>query len=194
MMHYQAVIIGCSAGGVSALSQILPVLPADFPLPIIVVSHQFPYHGGLLSKVLNEICQLTVQDAEEKIIPRSKNVYTASPNYHLLINENGQFELNIDPKVSFCRPSLDVTFETAAEFYQNNLISIVLTGANADGTQGAKVVKEYGGIVIVQSPETAESKSMPASVIAAGFADYIVPLEDISTKLLDLINWKSICK
>lgn len=187
---YQAVIIGCSAGGVSALTQILPEIPKNFPLPIIVVSHQFPYSGSLLSNVLNNHCQLVVQDAEEKVLPSKGHIYTAPPNYHLLIDNKGFFELNIDPKVCFSRPSLDVTFETAAECYREHLICVVLTGANSDGTYGAQVIKSHRGVVIVQAPETADSKSMPESVIAAGCADYIIPLKNISGKLLALINWK----
>lgn len=191
MTSYQAVLIGCSAGGVSALCKILQGIPKKFSLPIIIVSHQFPHSGSLLSSVLANSSQLEVKDAEEKVLPTAPFIYTAPPNYHLLIDDDGSFALNVDPKVCFSRPALDVTFETAAEFYKENLISIVLTGANSDGTQGAKIVKSFGGVVIVQSPETAEAKSMPESVISTGCADYIVPLEDISDKLLELINWKS---
>ena len=191
MTSFLAVVIGCSAGGVSALCQILQDIPRDFPLPIIIVSHQFPHSGSLLSSVLDHNSPLTVLDAEEKILPKKHHAYTAPPNYHLLIDDDGTFALNIDPKVCFSRPSLDVTFETAAEYYRDNLVSVILTGANSDGTQGAKKVKQAGGLVIVQSPETAEARSMPESVIAEGCADYVVPLQDISAKLLELINWES---
>jgi two-component system chemotaxis response regulator CheB len=110
----------------------------------------------------------------------------------LLIDDNGEFALNVDPKVCFSRPSIDVSFETAAEYYRENLISIILTGANSDGTQGAKMVKNNGGLVIVQTPESAEAKTMPNSVINAGYADHVLPLQDISAKLLELTNWKPI--
>jgi two-component system chemotaxis response regulator CheB len=188
MTTYQAVIIGSSKGGIKALCEILSGIPSDFPVPIIIVSHLCPDSTSELSSILSQSSHIIVDDAEEKVLPRAHHAYIAPPNYHLLIDDDGSFALNVDPKVSFSRPSIDVSFETAAEFYQENLISVILTGANSDGTQGTKMVKNNGGLVIVQSPETAEAKTMPESVIAAGYADYIVPLENISTKLLALIN------
>jgi len=192
MTSYLAVIIGCSTGGVNALCTILSRIPKDFPLPIIIVSHLCPNTISLLSNVLDKNTELSVLDAEEKVIPKAHHVYTAPPNYHLLIDDNGEFALNVDPKVCFSRPSIDVSFETAAEYYRENLISIILTGANSDGTQGAKMVKNNGGLVIVQTPESAEAKTMPNSVINAGYADHVLPLQDISAKLLELTNWKPI--
>jgi two-component system chemotaxis response regulator CheB len=188
MTSYQAVIIGCSKGGIKALCEILSGIPRDFPLPIIIVSHLCPDTSSKLSSILSQSSHISVQDAEEKVRPKAHHAYIAPPNYHLLIDDDGTFALNVDPKVSFSRPSIDVSFETAAEFYQENLISVILTGANSDGTHGTKMVKKNGGLVIVQSPETAEARTMPESVIAAGYADYIVLLENISTKLLALIN------
>lgn len=193
MTSYLAVIIGCSTGGVNALCKILSGIPKEFSLPIIIVSHLCPNAISLLSSVLDNNTELCVIDAEEKVLPKPHHVYTAPPNYHLLIDDNGKFALNVDPKVCFSRPSIDVSFETAAEYYRENLISIILTGANSDGTEGAKMVKNNGGLVIVQTPETAEAKTMPESVINAGYADHIIPLQDISAKLLELIGNRYEC-
>jgi len=106
-------------------------------------------------------------------------VYIAPANYHLMIENNKTFSLTIDEYVNFARPSIDVLFESAADAYKNKLIGIVLTGSNNDGAKGIKRVKEYGGLAIVQDPETAESPTMPASAIAAVQPDYILSLEKI---------------
>jgi two-component system chemotaxis response regulator CheB len=190
MAAYLAVIMGCSKGGINALCEILSELPSTFSVPIIIVSHLCPHSNSNLANILNQRSALSVKDAEEKVLPQAGHVYIAPPNYHLLIDDDGTFALNIDPKVCFSRPSIDVLFETAAEYYQEKLISLILTGANSDGTQGTRIVKNHGGLVIVQTPETAEAKSMPTSAITAGHVDYIVPLNEISAKLLELINWK----
>jgi two-component system chemotaxis response regulator CheB len=190
MTAYLAVIIGCSQGGVSALCEILSDLPNDFPVPVIIVSHLCPSKHSDLAAILNQKSALTVKDAEEKVFPKPRHAYVAPPNYHLLMDDDGSFALNVDPQVCFSRPSIDVTFATAAEYYQEKLIAIILTGANSDGTEGAKMVKEHGGLVIVQNPETAEAKSMPTSVINSGHVDYIVSLQAISAKLIELFNWK----
>ena len=188
MSHFLAVIIGCSAGGVAALSQLFENISSDFPLPIIVVSHQLANSDGLLSNVLNYSSQIAVVDVKEKKFPHAQYIYIAPSNYHLLIEEDGSFALNVDPKVHFSRPAIDVSFESAAEFYGKGLIGIVLTGANSDGTEGTKTIKACGGKVIVQAPETAEVTTMPQSVVNAGCADYVLPIESIATKLLELIN------
>ncbi len=187
-MDYQAVLIGCSAGGVNALQIIFQSFLEDFPIPIIVVSHQNIHGKSFLADVLNYSSTLDVCECEEKTVPMANHIYTAPANYHLLIENNGSFSLNIDPKVSFCRPSIDVTFETAAEYYGQALLAVILTGANSDGSNGVRAVKAFGGTVIAQEPLTAEVATMPESAIQTGCVDYIYPLNDIAGKILELIN------
>lgn len=191
MLSYQAVVIGCSAGGVSALKDIFSSITDSFPVPIIVIAHQIANSRSMLADVLNYTTAIEVTEAEEKIKPLDNHIYTAPANYHLLVESDGCFSLNIDPKVCFCRPAIDVTFETAAEYYGKKLIAVLLTGANSDGSNGVKAVKAAGGTVIVQDPDTAEMSTMPESAIRTGCADYILPTKDILGKLFKLIDQAS---
>jgi len=190
-MYYEAIVIGTSSGGMNALKSILSALPVDFTIPIIIVQHISPRSDNYWIKLLNNKSKLFLKEADEKEKIEHGKVYIAPPNYHLMIERNKTFSLTIDERVNYSRPSIDVLFESAAEAYKNKLIGIILTGSNNDGTKGIKRIKEYGGLIIAQDPETAESSYMPASAIAANQPDYILSLEDISSlliKLTDFIN------
>lgn len=184
--EYKVVVIGVSAGGLEALSYLLPKLPKRFPCPIVVVQHLYPQSGTFLSESLNEKCELQVKEAEEKEPIRQGHIYIAPPDYHLLIERDKTFSLSIDERVNYSRPSIDVLFESAAYALGEKVICIVLTGANADGANGMKLIKKRGGVTIVQDPATAEQSAMPNAAIATGAADFILPLEAIPAKLIAL--------
>ena len=147
--RYEAIVMGTSAGGLNALSTVLPMLPGDFPLAIVVVQHVHRDSGNFFVEYLHEKCQLRVKEAEEKESIQPGVVYIAPANYHLLIEHNRTFALTIDEKVNYSRPSIDVLFDAAAQVYGSRLIGIVLTGANADGAKGLKTIKAHGGLAIV---------------------------------------------
>jgi len=186
--RFEAIVIGASAGGMKALNAILSVLPANFPLPIIIVQHLHPHSDNHLAKILDSKCRLTVKQADEKEKIENGIVYTAPPNYHLLIEEDKTFSLSIDMQVNFSRPAIDVLFETAIYAYRNRLIGIILTGANNDGSVGIKKIKQVGGYVIVQDPKTAETATMPEAAIAITPVDKILPVEQIGDYLTYLVN------
>ena len=183
-MHYQAIVIGVSSGGLNAMRVMFSLLPKSFETPIIIVQHISPNSRNLWIKLLNDKSNLKIKEADEKEKIERGNVYIAPPNYHLLIERNKTFSLTIDERINYARPSIDVLFESAAEAYKNKLIGVILTGSNNDGTNGLKRIKEYGGLTIVQDPATAESNYMPASAIAAMQVDYILSLEDIINLLI----------
>jgi len=185
-MNYEAIVIGVSSGGMNALKFIFSVLPADFCIPIIIVQHVSSRSDAEWIKLLNDKSNLTIKEADEKEKIETGNVYVAPANYHLLIENDKTFSLTIDEYVNFARPSIDVLFESAADAYKNKLIGIVLTGSNNDGTKGIKRVKEFGGLAIIQDPETAESPTMPASAIVAVQPDYILSLEKIVHLLIKI--------
>ena len=185
-MHYEAIVIGVSSGGLKAMKVMFSILPKDFNTPIIIVQHISSRSDNQWIKLLNDKCNLYLEEADEKEKIRNGKVYIAPPNYHLLIEKDKTFSLTIDERVNFARPSIDVLFESAAEAYKNKLIGVVLTGSNNDGTNGIKRIKELGGLTIVQDPETAESSYMPASAIAAIKPDYILSLEEITDLLIKL--------
>ncbi len=186
--HFKAIVIGASAGGIKALSHVLAPLPADFPLPIVVVQHLHPHSDGYLIHILQEKCQLQIKQADEKEAIRLGFVYIAPPNYHLLIEEDKTFALSLDTPVNYSRPAIDVLFETAAYAYQEKLIAIILTGANNDGSNGLKFIKEFGGYAIVEDPTTAHVPIMPNAAIAATTVDKILAVENIGIYLVELVN------
>jgi two-component system, chemotaxis family, protein-glutamate methylesterase/glutaminase len=185
-MKYKAIVIGVSSGGLNAMKTLLPALPADFPLPVIIVQHIGPRSDGTWIGLLNNMCALRVKEADEKEKIERGNVYVAPPNYHLLVEKDETFSLTVDEKVNFARPSIDVLFESAAVAYKDRLIGIILTGANSDGTAGMKKIKENGGLTIVQDPDTAESSFMPASVITSITVDYVLAMENIINLVLNI--------
>jgi two-component system, chemotaxis family, protein-glutamate methylesterase/glutaminase len=186
--RFEAVVIGSSAGGIKALSTVLAALPSEFPLPIIIVQHLHPHSDSYLARILENKCQLKVKQADEKETIADGVVYISPPNYHLLVEEDRSFSLSIEGPVNFARPSVDVLFESAVYAYQDKLIGIILTGANNDGHQGVKSIKQIGGYVIVQDPKTAEANAMPKAAISATNVDKILPLEQIGPYLLQLVN------
>lgn len=187
-MQYEAIVIGVSAGGMNAMKIMFSLLPADFSIPIIIVQHIGARSDGEWIKLLNEKCKLTVKEADEKEKITAGNIYISPPNYHLLVEKDHTFSLTIDERVCYARPSIDVLFETAAEAYKSKLIGIVLTGSNSDGTNGMKRIHDYDGLTIIQDPATAEAAFMPASVQSVVKVDYVLPLEGIVEKLIQLAN------
>jgi two-component system, chemotaxis family, protein-glutamate methylesterase/glutaminase len=184
--RYSAVVIGASAGGTHALQKILPSLPAGFPLPIIIAQHLHPLQDGLSLIHDSGVSTLTVKDADEKEAIRPGFVYFAPPNYHLLIEADHTFSLSIDPKVNYSRPSIDVLFESAANVYGSHLVAIILTGANNDGAEGLRLIKEKGGLVIVQDPQSAEFSLMPAAALQVVQPNYVLGLAEIGSWLAKL--------
>ena len=182
-MGYKAVVIGVSAGGMEALHGILSVLPADFPIPIMVVQHVAPDSDDYLPRFLNEKCLLAVKEADEKEKASPGVVYLAPSNYHLLVENDATLSLAVTERVNYARPAIDVLFETAADAFGPELIGMVLTGANDDGSRGLKKIKDLGGLAIVQDPETAVAEIMPRAAIAAVEVDHILPLDEIGPLL-----------
>ena len=160
----QVIVMGASAGGISALKTVLSGLGNFSKSPIIIVIHIKETECGI-THLFQKYIKIRVKEAEDKELIQSGFVYFAPPGYHLLIEEEGTFTLSMEEKVNFSRPSIDLLFETAAEAYSDQVIGILLTGANDDGARGMKRIEELGGTVIVQDPETAEYQNMPKSAI-----------------------------
>ena len=185
---YRAAVICVSSGGWNALKTILGVLPEDFPLAIMVVMHRHPHSDDYLEKSLDNDCAVRVKQADEKESIISGTVYFAPPNYHLLIEDIHTLSLSVAQAVNYARPSIDVLFESAAYVYGDTLAGLILTGANNDGAGGLKKIKDMGGLVLVQYPETAEASAMPRAAIAATDPDFVLPLGEIGAFLKDLVR------
>ena len=179
----QAVVIGASAGALEALSMILPSLPRQFALPVMIVVHVPPSKTSVLAELFAEKCNIDVAEAEDKQSIRGGTAYFAPPGYHLLVEMDKTFSLSSDPPVLYSRPSVDVLFESAADAYGAALIAIVLTGANQDGANGMKTVLEAGGRGIIQRPDQAYAAAMPEAAVALCPTARILSLEDIALYL-----------
>ena len=186
-MTFKIVVIGTSLGGLSALKIVLENLPADFPVPIAIVQHRHKESDNTLKQFLQQHSLLPIQEVEDKDEILPGHVYLAPADYHLLV-EQGYFALSTDEPVSYARPSIDVLFESAADIYGEQVIAIILTGANQDGRQGIKKVKARGGLAIVQEPATAESSIMPEAAISAVAVDWILSLSDIAAQIVKLCH------
>lgn len=160
-----AVVIGTSAGGVDALSALLPAFPGDYRGAVFVVLHLPRERPSLLVEIFAPKCALRVCEAEDKEPVAPGTIYFAPPDYHLLIDEGPAISLSTDGLVNFSRPSIDVLFESAADVYGSSLLGIILTGASSDGARGLETVYEQGGMTIVQEPTTAQASLMVESAL-----------------------------
>lgn len=192
MLHinetYKAIVIGTSAGGLSALTVILEKLPVDYPLPVIVVQHRSKDQKDLLEGVLQSKCKVRIKQADEKENIEPGFVYIAPPDYHLLVEASKAFSLSSDEPVHFSRPSIDVLFETAAMVFKDTLIGIILTGSNNDGSAGIIAVNKYGGLTIAQKPDEAQFPFMPEAAIKTNKIKHIWTLSEIQDFLSKITN------
>jgi two-component system chemotaxis response regulator CheB len=183
-----AVVIGASAGGVEALGVLLTALPAGCLFPVIVVMHLLPGRPSRLCELFAPRCALPVREAADKE-PLEKGVlYFACPDYHLLVEPDMTLALSTEEPVCWSRPSIDVLFESAAETFGAKLLAIVLTGANSDGAQGLLAVRRVGGLGWVQSPQEAQSPTMPAAALQLAGADRVLTLAEMAEALRELAS------
>lgn len=181
-----AVAIGASAGGIDALSQLLPALPAAARAAIFIVIHLPRDKPSVLAAILSRKCALPVREAEDKEPVLPGTVYVAPTNYHLLIDDGPQIALSADEPVHHSRPSIDVLFESAADIYGERLLGVILTGANEDGARGLAAIKDAGGLTLVQSPDTAFAPLMVMAALALRPVDGVFPLAQIAATLSTL--------
>lgn len=163
---YDLVVVGTSWGGLDALRTLVSGLPETFKMAVTLVQHRHKDSDHLLRTLLQERSALEVCEVEDKMPLEQGRIYVAPPDYHTLV-EPGHFSLSTEAPVRFSRPSIDVTFHSAADSYGHRTVGIVLTGANADGSEGLRRISDRGGLAIIQDPATAESTLMPASAMKA---------------------------
>ncbi len=181
------VAIGTSTGGPNALTALVPQLPADFPVPVVIVQHMPPLFTRLLAERLNTLSQLEVREGKAGEKLRRGQIWIAPGDQHMTVARRGaEFVLGInhDPQENSCRPSVDVLFRSAAQAYGANVLAVVLTGMGADGTRGSADVKEAGGEIIVQDEASSVVWGMPGSVVASGLAHRVYPLADIGAEVV----------
>lgn len=185
-VQYQAVVIGVSAGGLATLDKILPNLTKDFTPSVLIVQHIATAMKNYMVEHFRPLCAMKVKEGIDKVAIEPSTIYFAPPNYHILVEQEKTLALSTTEKVNYSRPSIDVLFDSAARVYCERLIGIILTGASSDGAEGIAMVKEAGGLTIVQDPETAEVIDMPEAALAKTEVDHILPPQDIAPFLMSL--------
>jgi two-component system chemotaxis response regulator CheB len=181
------IVIGASTGGPRALQHVLSALPTDLPAAILMIQHMPPNFTRALAQRMNEHTSLTVQEAAHGDRLARGIALLAPGNFHLQINRQ-QVVLNQDPRRNGVRPAADVTMESAAEQHSSAVIGVVLTGMGSDGTDGARSIKANGGRIVAQDQASCAVYGMPRSVIEAGLADRVVPLEKVASTLLEMTS------
>lgn len=175
---YDLLMIGGSAGSLSMVMKLLPLIRRRDELAIIIVFHRKKSDETTLIEVLLRKTGFQVKEAEEKDLLEPGTIYIAPADYHLLIERDHTITLDDSEKVNHSRPSIDVSFESAADVYGPSLACLLLSGANADGAEGLRKAKEKGSLILVQDPRSAEVPFMPEKAIETVDVDFIVTAEN----------------
>ena len=188
MLNCKVIIIGGSAGSLVALMQILPELPKIHSCAIVIVLHRKSTDQETLEELIKLKTIIGVKIIEDKVPLLPGFLYVAPSNYHLLFEKNNLLSLDTSEKINYSRPSIDVSFESAAEVYKDRLIGILLSGSNSDGTQGLQAIQNKGGIIVVQDPLTAEMPFMPNNAIQNTTPDFILNIQEMIQFIKSLDN------
>ncbi|MEE1924631.1 chemotaxis protein CheB [Pseudomonas sp. 148P] len=186
MKRIEAIVMGASAGGVSALLSVMGCLPRTFAIPLISVLHLPDNHDSQLAEVFARRLRRPVREARDKESIEPGMIYVAGPGYHLSVERDRSLSLSQEERVHFSRPSIDILFESAADAYGPALAGVLLTGANEDGAAGLARISQLGGLSIVQDPAQAQVSAMPAAALALHRPDHVLPLNGIGHLLAKL--------
>lgn len=182
--NIQLIIIGGSSGSLKVILELFAALKKDFTIPMLLVLHRNSQHESVLAEVLSAKSPLPVKEVDEKEPIQPAHIYIAPQDYHVLLEAGGYFSLDYSEKMHYSRPSIDVSFISAAQVYRSNLLCVLLSGANADGADGLQEVKKLNGITMVQDPAEADVDYMPLQALKTGQVDYQVR----ATELIELLN------
>jgi two-component system chemotaxis response regulator CheB len=185
----ELIIIGGSAGSFMLIQQLVSVLPEDFPIPVIVILHRAKRYSTL-ENLLQNHSHVKIVEAREKEMLLPSTVYIAPPDYHLLIERDKSLSLDMSEPVWFCRPSIDVSFESAVEIYQDKMIGFLLSGANTDGSNGMTSIVQHGGLALVQNPEDAEFSAMPSDAVKNQAFHHLFTASEIKSLIEEIYTIK----
>jgi two-component system, chemotaxis family, protein-glutamate methylesterase/glutaminase len=186
--RFAMVVIGGSAGSLDVVLSIVGQLPPATRATIVVVVHRKNAPESPLASLLEARTKLPVKEVEDKEPIEPGTVYLAPADYHLLVEDAGSFSLDCSEKIHYSRPSIDITFESAAEQFGPALLGVLLSGANADGAEGLYRIRQAGGFTVAQDPQTAEIDYMPRAAIDRGGACAVVPANDLGSYLKALLE------
>lgn len=178
--------IGVSTGGPNALAAIIPALPEEFPIPIVVVQHMPPIFTRFLADRLASNSQVQVREGEEGGLVEPGVVWIAPGNHHMTLHREAdqvRIRLNQEPQENSCRPAVDPLFRSVAEIYGNRSLGLILTGMGHDGLVGAQAIRRAGGQLLAQDESTSVVWGMPGALVTAGLADLVLPLDRIAAEV-----------
>jgi two-component system chemotaxis response regulator CheB len=183
---YKAVVIGGSAGSFQVLTKILSSLPKNFPLPVLLCMHRLKHvRSGFLEALTIKSC-LPVVEPNDKEQIKPGRAYLAPANYHMFIELGNRIALSTEEPVNHSRPSIDLSFITAAQAFRDKIVGIILSGANSDGAYGLQKVKEYNGITIVQDPKECQVRTMTEAAMKLSQVDHVFTTDQMIKFLLKL--------
>jgi two-component system, chemotaxis family, protein-glutamate methylesterase/glutaminase len=183
----RVVVVGASSGGIDALTQLAAALPAEFPAAVCVVLHTSPQSPGVLDGILDRAGPLPARAVRGGERPQPGHIYVAPPDRHLVLEPN-RLRLTKGPRENRFRPAIDPLFRSAAQVYGPAAVGVVLTGNLDDGTAGLWVIKQLGGVAIVQDPADAAYPAMPQSAINHVRVDHVVPLQAVAALLARVVS------
>ncbi|MGF7218306.1 two-component system chemotaxis response regulator CheB [Spirosoma lacussanchae] len=187
----RVVVIGGSTGSIDVLLRLLPALQPPLSFALIIVVHRRNTADSTLAHLFSLKTSVPVKEVDDKDVIRPGTIYLAPADYHLLLERDGTFSLDDSEKINYSRPSIDVTFESAADVCGSSLVGVLLSGSNADGTAGLKAIKSMGGFTVVQEPDTAQVGFMPQQAISGGAADYVFDIPGLIRFINDLNTTRS---
>lgn len=173
-------IIGSSTGGPKSLQTLVPQLPANFPIPIVIVQHMPPHFTKSLAERLDQISPIKVKEAEDGDRLLAGSVLIAQGGKHLIVNQDQTVVHNEDPLVHGVRPAIDVTMESLIARFDGSILATILTGMGKDGAAGCREVRKRGGRTIAEDESTCAVFGMPRAVIELGAAEFVLPLPEIA--------------
>jgi two-component system chemotaxis response regulator CheB len=177
--HSRVLLLGGSAGSFRLLFRAIKTFSADFDKTVIIVIHRKKNFFSEIEKLFSENTRMYLREISDKEEIRKNAIYIAPANYHTLIENEKQFSLDVSESVWYSKPSIDVTFHSAADVFKNQCTAILLSGANQDGAAGMLRLKQQGALTIAQHPADAEMPEMPNAAIHLQAADYILRTEEI---------------
>lgn len=187
----ELVAIGISTGGPQALAFLIPQLPENLPVPVVVVLHMPVGYTNMYAQRLNRLCSLDVKEAQAGDLVRPGEVLIAQAGHHLSFKRNHDqnvvVRLHTKPFDLPHRPSVDVMFQSAAEIYKERVLGVVMTGMGSDGKQGAAWIKSHGGSVFTEAEESCVVYGMPRTVVEAGLSDRSIPLNQMAKAIVDYL-------
>ena len=182
----KVLIIGGSAGSLEVLMELLPKLAFVPTFAIVLVLHRKSTEDSTLEELISYKTGIPVAEVEDKTPLKPGFIYIAPSDYHLLFESNDILSLDTSEKINYSRPSIDVSFESASEAYGSSLVGILLSGANADGTEGLLSIKKAGGAIVVQVPETAQMPFMPMNALTNTSPHYVLDVKGMIEFILHI--------